>query len=1161
MDKAIAIFILLVVLVVGTVLIAPSYIDWNQYRDQIEAYGERITGRDVSIDGDIGFVLLPTPALTISDFSVANSEDASEGPMLSLKRLEMQAALRPLLMGDIEITNVRLINPQIALEILAGNSTNWRFEGADAARQMPDIELPSWLSAVARALRLDNISIKDGTLTYIDPARGVRQLVENLNGNFSAATLKGPFTAQGTALLRGVDVEFEWSIADTSRMRAVPVRFNLTFPRSDSEIAFRGFLEEATLFGPIRGDLSFAGSDAARGLNDLFSLIRGGAVAPPKGQVGKALAQDFRAEADFTINGRSLSADNLVVGLGGVRARGKMTVQMGRQPQFALTLGARSLNLDALLEQAHTVQKSVNLEKASSAIQSELEGFLLPTNLRGTIDIKIDGVIFRAGVIQDFVIKAHAEDGKIKVDHATGRLPGRAQFSGSGSWIPVLGGTRFDGAVTLKAENPQGLLRWAGFDMSTVRPDRLFELAFDGRITAGPDNIEIFDVHVQLDGEEHEGGFNYMGGERPAYRLTLRSGTLDLDAYGSLVPLDDVDMNWPIEDGDGGYAWAPQLLDLDLELAIDRLVWRGQVIDGVDVDLTVREGVLSIERFNLSDLAGVRLALSGDLQGTFWQPNIAVETSAEASNMAALLGFLGVGSDWVPADSGRTRVGLTGDMTPDGGRLVLYVESVNGRGERVRLEGALERADGQYVLTLNSVGEAAGDIRITGSGNATPEDFDFLANVSITAEETSAFLRRFGVGYKPAAGDLGPLNIRTEINIDDGNVELRSFSARVGESRIEATGILNRDGDLPMLTGEISLSNIALDRFMPAQERREIAVDLATQADLQALAAELLSFDLRADPHVGEWLVDYGAQVSLVGTNVTLGGVPIDRLKATITLAQGSFTTSDIEGEVFDGTLNGSLDYSASDLLPELSGQLTLRNAHWAPVTSALLGLPQEFAPLNGRVDMSLDFSALGRTGGRLLSTLNGPLTIAAGQGTFRGFDVALFFAQLEQASSLEEYAQLVERTMTQGATPYESLYGVLSLEDGRILSPGNGEKNEPLLAILSTGAAISEASPGAMTIRGEIDLTTHFVNGEGSIIFANYEDSPPLKIRLTGALNAPRRQIESASLGAYFVDDFAARADNIAKSEADRQIEMFRTAIERLDDTSGMAQSSDPAP
>ena len=68
------------VFVVGAVLIAPSYIDWNQYRGQIEAYGERLTGRDVSIDGDIGFILLPAPALTISDFSVANSEDASETP-------------------------------------------------------------------------------------------------------------------------------------------------------------------------------------------------------------------------------------------------------------------------------------------------------------------------------------------------------------------------------------------------------------------------------------------------------------------------------------------------------------------------------------------------------------------------------------------------------------------------------------------------------------------------------------------------------------------------------------------------------------------------------------------------------------------------------------------------------------------------------------------------------------------------------------------------------------------------------------------------------------------------------------------------------------------------------------------------------------------------
>ena len=45
------IFTVLVLLLVGAV-IAPSFIDWSQYKAQIEAQAEKATGYDVVLGGD-----------------------------------------------------------------------------------------------------------------------------------------------------------------------------------------------------------------------------------------------------------------------------------------------------------------------------------------------------------------------------------------------------------------------------------------------------------------------------------------------------------------------------------------------------------------------------------------------------------------------------------------------------------------------------------------------------------------------------------------------------------------------------------------------------------------------------------------------------------------------------------------------------------------------------------------------------------------------------------------------------------------------------------------------------------------------------------------------------------------------------------------------------
>ena len=109
------------------------------------------------------------------------------------------------------------------------------------------------------------------------------------------------------------------------------------------------------------------------------------------------------------------------------------------------------------------------------------------------------------------------------------------------------------------------------------------------------------------------------------------------------------------------------------------------------------------------------------------------------------------------------------------------------------------------------------------------------------------------------------------------------------------------------------------------------------------------------------------------------------------------------------------------------------------------------------------------------------------------------------------------------------------------------------LLTVEGDGEA---PAAGRIQVAGEIDLNTDVMKGEGRLQLNGLKEAPPLKIRLNGPVLLPQRQIESAALGVFYVDDFAKRANVTAKDEVDRQIDMFREAIDKLENDTESAST-----
>jgi uncharacterized protein involved in outer membrane biogenesis len=178
----------LLVIALFTALIAPFFVDWAQYRSDIEEYGRQITGREVKIAGDIDIRILPLPKLTLGRVSIANHEGAQAPDLMSARRLDARLSLSPLLRGKLHVTSILLEEPVIDLERMENGTGNWWLK--------PHIDLVEF--AKIEEISLEAVRLTNATFFLRDARRDSVARFDDGELTISAASLSGPTHVRGT---------------------------------------------------------------------------------------------------------------------------------------------------------------------------------------------------------------------------------------------------------------------------------------------------------------------------------------------------------------------------------------------------------------------------------------------------------------------------------------------------------------------------------------------------------------------------------------------------------------------------------------------------------------------------------------------------------------------------------------------------------------------------------------------------------------------------------------------------------------------------------------------------------------------------------------------------------------------------------------------------
>ena len=381
------IYILLGLALAAVVAIAAlvSLIDPNQFKPQLAEQVRKSTGRELVMEGDIGWRFWPSLGLSLEKVQLRNPAGFAEPDLLRFAQGDASVALLPLLSHRLEIGKVTLSGAHLFIQTRADGSSNLNgLVKASAADKQPSAgesqpaapaaseEKPWQISLQGVALveasalvrddrsgavsRLDRLDLDLGQLTPGEwvpvtlAAKGARgELTFDLKGQ---TQLKLAREAKASELK---DLSLSGSLSQPSqRLDAFSLKADRLALGQWSSLTLnlsgaQGAADKPTLAGALEGTLK-ARLDQGLQLVEVSDAVLAAKLSGdglPRPQMQLKLAGFARAELDK----QTVTLSNLVMGVDEALLSGNGTVRLGSVPRVEFDLKGEKLDLNGWLGQ------------------------------------------------------------------------------------------------------------------------------------------------------------------------------------------------------------------------------------------------------------------------------------------------------------------------------------------------------------------------------------------------------------------------------------------------------------------------------------------------------------------------------------------------------------------------------------------------------------------------------------------------------------------------------------------------------------------------------------------------------------------------------------------------------------------------------------------
>ncbi|CAN5317718.1 AsmA family protein [soil metagenome] len=243
----IAILLLTVAIAVGVVM---TIINPNDFKTTIQKQVQRITGRELLIQGDIHWSFFPWLALQVRDAQLSNPPGFNDSPFAKLAEADIQVKLLPLFHQTIEMGKVNLKGLQIALIKKANGDNNWQnlmqkhsIKSVNTANEVQVLHAdessstsseltPANVAVAPLALTISNVQITDAKISFDDQQQQQHYNVDNLQLLSNKLSLDKRFPLQ---------LSFDFNSSQPQRSGKFKLNSDVTVNRLQQEYSLTNF--------------------------------------------------------------------------------------------------------------------------------------------------------------------------------------------------------------------------------------------------------------------------------------------------------------------------------------------------------------------------------------------------------------------------------------------------------------------------------------------------------------------------------------------------------------------------------------------------------------------------------------------------------------------------------------------------------------------------------------------------------------------------------------------------------------------------------------------------------------------------------------------------------------------------------------------------------
>lgn len=367
--------IAVVMIAIGVIV---ATVDPNDYRDEITDLVKKETGRDFKVE-TMSLSFFPHLSIDLEAAELSNAKGFSEKPFVTIQKIQVGAAILPLLSQKLEVDTLTLHGLSLNLERNKDGLNNWddlakgeTKQNQEDEKEVDDAENP--MDKLA-ALNFGGIDIQDGTVLWDDQQSPQKITLKNFNFTSGAITF-GEF--------------FFIALSADTQISQPDIKTNLAIN--------------------LEAKLDKDGQYAIRNLN--VKNTTSGKGIPLEKATTKVSLPNFSLEND-TLSLPSLSIDYDVIGgkdfpLDSVNGQLTLNDFTGNMTTQAFKAKMIVLNSDVTGEAIPNGKASINLN-TSADIDLKAQTAKLPKLSLNVLDLKANGNIKASQIMSDAVVNANLD--------------------------------------------------------------------------------------------------------------------------------------------------------------------------------------------------------------------------------------------------------------------------------------------------------------------------------------------------------------------------------------------------------------------------------------------------------------------------------------------------------------------------------------------------------------------------------------------------------------------------------------------------------------------------------------------------------------------------------------------------------------------------------